>query len=247
MASSFIKIPKIEDTDQPQDIFQKIEPLLEGYLSAGCLKYGITNELDDVVSFVRVRLYEKILKFVEKEERKPAYLRYSIQTAFIDYLREEKTRSVDIREATASSGLLRFVAEGPSFEERREALLDACEDGKDRILLAMTLNGDSRKEISDFLGITQRDVRERAKRLMGSVDIEDGGIAREEYYFIGEYYGFEPDSEEVLGETLSSEDVIGMKRTGYSLEEVIKALGIRDTEKGRNLAKRVEVLYHERE
>lgn len=95
-------------------------------------------------------------------------LRPSLWRHLLDYKRDCMINSVDVWKATAKSKEIRDLADSTPPADLVDKLRDCCYDPTDRAVLEMTLRDKTRKEIAEYLTLTQREVREIALRILRS-------------------------------------------------------------------------------
>lgn len=128
---------------------------------------------DEFESAGAIKLIESVDRCLAKKSTNLAYIknyvRISILTGIVDYLRENsmvpgpKTKGVQ-------AGELRFAPLDPrslhAVGITKEDLEAACDTPEQRVLVAMALRGENRKSIAAAMCITQIEVKKRLQQVL---------------------------------------------------------------------------------
>lgn len=124
---------------------------------------------DDLVSVAYVKMIDAIDRFLGKGSDNFAhlanYIRISIVTGISDYIRDNSTIRAPKDKWVQTAQLVGDTIDPVTLQPRRidaERLKAACRDITERTVLAMTLDGSTRKEIATFLCTTQKEIRQIA-------------------------------------------------------------------------------------
>ena len=163
-------MPLFRDND---DYIATVYPQIRGYVERTLDKKGYPGDPDDYVSFCILKLLTGLRSPNYQEEYKKAknktflgpLVRSIVRRGIIDYYRQEYVTQG--RQATPLSDLpltaYPTMEDPPPLADQR--LLEACTDTEDELLVRMAARGHDRKEIADWLGVPQRYIRERARRI----------------------------------------------------------------------------------
>lgn len=216
--SGFKPFPSVQDIRGDHEaIYERLAPHCREIASHFCSKHMIPEHLDELEAEADNQLWLIIAEYEENITYFLSFLRTTLWRRLIDFVRVHKLRNVDVSKATQYSPLLKNL-EGPTdYDIRVEELRSACTDNSDNLLLSMALYGHTRKEIARFLGVSQKEVRLRASRLASAVTFNSTSY---------DTLTSEPDEEEDFETLVEEKTVRGMIQTGYTDDEILRALDL---------------------
>lgn len=123
---------------------------------------------DDLISASVIKMIEVVDRFIERKNDNFAhlsnYIRISVMTGVSDFVRDNSTIRAPKDTWVLSSTLVSDPVDPRSIRDNTmpDRLKGACRNVVERTVLKMTTNGSSRKEIAQYLCLSQSEVRDIA-------------------------------------------------------------------------------------